>query len=389
MPSDIATPPESSPPAESPRRGPFHFLLRGLAIILPPVLTLLIIIWVCQMLNNYILKPTTGAVRFVIAEFADESLPARGLVRPDPWMPELDTVGRRYLLSDESLRRLREERDAAGEAQRMGEDFRTTMAHRLADEAYVPMLNDRAVPYADYVAVARRLPPSEMPRTSRGIYMELVTVKYFRSLFHLSAAAIALSILLLYFVGRLVTVRLGAWMLQKFENGVMARVPLVSRVYSSVKQVTDFFFTERTVEYNRVVAVEYPRRGMWSLGFVTSDSLLEITAAAGQPLVAVLMPTSPMPMTGFTVNVPRSEIIDLNVTIDQAFQFCLSCGVLVPPQQKVTPEALQAALARRLQVTTAAPRSNGDERSREPQSSVPSEKPAEPDAEPRDEGVRG
>jgi uncharacterized membrane protein len=124
-------------------------------------------------------------------------------------------------------------------------------------------------------------------------------------------------------------------------------VPVISNVYGSVKQVTDFFLTERNVEYNRVVALEYPRRGMWSMGFVTSDSLLEITVAAGEPLLTVLMPTSPMPMTGFTVSVPRSEVLDLNITIDQAFQFCLSCGVLVPEQQTITPELLQKELAKR------------------------------------------
>jgi uncharacterized membrane protein len=137
-------------------------------------------------------------------------------------------------------------------------------------------------------------------------------------------------------------------MVHKFETAFLGRLPVVSNVYSSVKQVTDFFLSERNLEYNRVVAVEYPRRGIWSLGFVTSDSFLELTAAAGEPLLTVLMPTSPMPMTGFTVNVPRSEVLDLNVTLDQAFQFCLSCGVLVPPQQRVTPELLQQELARRL-----------------------------------------
>ncbi len=76
--------------------------------------------------------------------------------------------------------------------------------------------------------------------------------------------------------------------------------------------------------------------------------MLEITIAAGEPLVSVLMPTSPMPMTGFTVSVPKSDVIDLNLTIDQAFQFCLSCGVLVPPQQHVSPERLREELARRL-----------------------------------------
>jgi uncharacterized membrane protein len=141
---------------------------------------------------------------------------------------------------------------------------------------------------------------------------------------------------------------------------VLGRLPVISTVYSAVKQVTDFLFSERQIEYNRVVAIEYPRRGIWSLGFVTSDSMLEISTAAGEPLVSILIPTSPMPVTGYTMSVPRRDVMDLNITIDQAFQFCVSCGVLVPPHQQVTPELLQQELAKRLTADVpAANRSNG------------------------------
>ena len=64
----------------------------------------------------------------------------------------------------------------------------------------------------------------------------------------------------------------------------------------------------------------------------------------------MISPSAPMPVTGYTINVPKSEIVDLNVTIDQAFQFCISCGVLVPEHQAVTTESLQKALARRLTI---------------------------------------
>ncbi len=80
-----------------------------------------------------------------------------------------------------------------------------------------------------------------------------------------------------------------------------------------------------------------------------------MTAAAGEPLLSVLVPTSPMPVTGYTINLPKSEVVDLNITIDQAFQFCLSCGVLVPSQQRVTAELLQQELTKRL--TGLAPKS--------------------------------
>jgi uncharacterized membrane protein len=131
----------------------------------------------------------------------------------------------------------------------------------------------------------------------------------------------------------------------RFERGIH-RLPLVRNVYSSVKQVSDFLFTEPEIEYTRVVAVEYPRKGIWSLGLVTGESMLDIRAAANEPILSVLMPTSPMPVTGFTVTIRKSETVDLNITIEQAFQFIVSCGVVVPPQQLQQmlspPEALPA-----------------------------------------------
>ena len=98
---------------------------------------------------------------------------------------------------------------------------------------------------------------------------------------------------------------------------------------------TDFAFSERDIEFNRVVAIQYPREGIWSLGFVTGNSMREIAEATGEPMLSVLMPTSPMPMTGFTVTVKKSEAIDLNLTVDEAIQFIVSCGVVVPMQQRV------------------------------------------------------
>lgn len=348
-----ATPEEQFPlnePPPKPRRSVVHFLLRGVAISLPTILTLVVLVWVGGILNTYILKPTTQTVRFGIALFTNESRPASAFEKPRLGLPDLGpTVGRNYLISEATRQRLEEIRASDIAEGLPGEEINRRLHDLLEEEAWVPLPDERAVPYADYMEVARRTSPNDMPRSARGLYMELAATRYFGSLLHLSAVAVLLAMLILYFIGRLVTARMGAWMFQRFENGLMARVPLVSRVYGSVKQVTDFFFTERTVEYNRVVAVQYPRRGAWSIGFVTSDSFLELTTKVGEPLVSVLMPTSPMPMTGFTISVPRSEVIDLNLTVDQAFQFCLSCGVLVPPHQHVTAEKLRAAIDGRLE----------------------------------------
>lgn len=329
----------SSKPMEKKEIGrTHHFFLRGLAISLPPILTLVIVIWVAGIVNDYIITPTTTTVRYCIAYFTDNSEPRDNFVQLEN-LPPLEYCRKDYLVSKADADKL----ETIGNQSSLS----TLPRSQLMPLAWVPF-GDRAVPYGDYREVAKRIRPSDMPTTAMGLYMELATTRWFKSLFNLSAVAVVLTIVALYFLGRFVTARIGAWMVYKFEQGVLARLPVVSNVYSSVKQVTDFFFSERTVDYSRVVAVEYPRRGIWSLGFVTGDSMLEMTVTAGEPLVAILIPTSPMPVTGYTMSVPRSEIVDLNITVDQAFQFCLSCGVLVPPQQKVTDELLREELGKRL-----------------------------------------
>ena len=122
---------------------------------------------------------------------------------------------------------------------------------------------------------------------------------------------------------------------------VLVRVPLVRNVYSTVKQVTDFVLSDREVEFQRVVALEYPARRIVDAGFVTGEGMLDCAAEVREPMLTVLVPTSPVPAGGFTVMVTRkSSVIDLNLTIDQAVQFVVSCGVLIPPHQRTTRSAL-------------------------------------------------
>lgn len=139
-------------------------------------------------------------------------------------------------------------------------------------------------------------------------------------------------VLVLYVLGKLLAFGVGSVFWGLFEKGV-GRLPLVNSVYSSVKQVTDLLFSEREIPYTRIVALEFPSKGLWSVGFVTSEGLLDVEAAANEPVVNVLVPYAPLPVTGCIVTVRKSETIDLNMTVDQALQFIVSCGVVVPPQQ--------------------------------------------------------
>ena len=203
------------------------------------------------------------------------------------------------------------------------------------------------VPLSDYELVFKHIRPQPPPTTAIGLYMEVVAVRDYRMLWQYSAAALSMMIIAMYFLGRFVTARIGKWFVHKIE-AILVRVPLVRNVYSTVKQVTDFVLSDREVEFQRVVAIEYPRAGSWTLGFVTGEGMLDCAAEVREPMLTVLVPTSPVPAGGFTVMVPSSSVIDLNLTIDQAVQFVVSCGVLIPPQQQATPEAIEQELQRRL-----------------------------------------
>jgi len=140
-----------------------------------------------------------------------------------------------------------------------------------------------------------------------------------------------------YFVGTF----LGTQIIRLLEAWIV-RIPVLRRVYPGAKQVSEFFFSERAVEFRRVVAVEFPRKGMWMVAFVTGRGLKAISDHAGTELLSVFIPSTPAPVTGWVVSVPRDEIVDLDITVDEAFQYLISAGVIVPQAERI--ESLKEGL---------------------------------------------
>jgi uncharacterized membrane protein len=138
----------------------------------------------------------------------------------------------------------------------------------------------------------------------------------------------------IYIIGRLLTSFVGRSIWRLVER-TFTGLPIFKAVYPSVKQVTDFLLAERKAEYSKVVAVEYPRKGMWSIGLVTGAGMRTIHDAVPGDLVTVFIPSSPTPMTGYTILVRRDEVIDLPISIDEALRFTISGGVVQPISQVV------------------------------------------------------
>jgi uncharacterized membrane protein len=140
---------------------------------------------------------------------------------------------------------------------------------------------------------------------------------------------VVFAFLLVLVTGLAVTNLVGRQLVAYWE-GLLHRIPLVRSVYSGVKSFTESVLTS-THSFHQVVAVEYPRAGMWSIGFVTAEDVAEVSARTGQQLVCVFISPAPNPTAGFIILVPRPQLIPLEMTVDAAMKMIVTCGVVTPP----------------------------------------------------------
>lgn len=138
-------------------------------------------------------------------------------------------------------------------------------------------------------------------------------------------AVFVVGLMLLTFFGR---------RLYRAIDGVLVKVPVLRMIYPHVKQLTEFIFSDdKSSSFRRVVMIEYPRKGLWSLGFITGPAMRAVQEGTREQVVSVFVPSSPTPFTGYIVAIPREEVIELPITVDEALRFTVSGGVLVPPRQ--------------------------------------------------------
>jgi len=117
------------------------------------------------------------------------------------------------------------------------------------------------------------------------------------------------------------------------EKG-FARIPLIKKVYPNIKQITDFVLAKKELSFNKVVAVQYPRKGLWSIALVTGTGLKKITDVTNQEFLTVFVPSSPTPFTGYVIVTPKAETIELDMTVEEALRFTVSAGVISPAERE-------------------------------------------------------
>ena len=162
--------------------------------------------------------------------------------------------------------------------------------------------------------------------------------------FHLEWISFVLAFVAIYILGRFVASFLGRSLWRQIDQTFL-RLPVLKQVYPYVKQIVDFLLSDHKhkVALSRVVAVEYPRKGVWSLGMVTGAGMRTLQEATGGELLTVFIPSSPTPMTGYTITVGRDEVIDLPLSIDDAFRFTISGGVIMPISQQSSDAEIEQA----------------------------------------------
>lgn len=139
-----------------------------------------------------------------------------------------------------------------------------------------------------------------------------------------------ITIFLILTAGYLATHVFGTKVFQ-FGEQILAHVPIVKSIYASAKQINDVLFIHKGAnEFRRACLIEYPRKGVYSVGFVTSDAAKEIETKTKTKLINVFIANTPTPATGFLVIAPAQEVILLDMKTDEAFKYLVSAGVLQP-----------------------------------------------------------
>jgi uncharacterized membrane protein len=164
-----------------------------------------------------------------------------------------------------------------------------------------------------------------------------------------SLFAFVLAVFLIGVVGLLARNYFGKRMIE-WVDAALLRIPVLNKIYAATKQVNDAFSTGNKNSFRTVVLVEFPRPGMYSMGFLTSEQHAEVQAKTGEKVVCVFIPTTPNPTAGFLLMVPEDKVTRLQMSVADGIKYIISLGSIVPgyspalpPEVKVTPTTLTAA----------------------------------------------
>ena len=263
--------------------------LRGLAVVLPATLTLWILVQAYLWVNESIAAPINAGIQFTVEQvFA-------------AWPAIPDGLG--ITPSDEDIKMAR---------------------------------------------IALELPAGDTSQDATIItnYRNGVVESWWTNYWPVRMIGLFVAVAAVYLAGRFV----GGWMGRagyRWLERLISSVPVVKKIYSWIKQVVDFLFSQQDnpINFSRVVAVQYPRHGIWSVGFQTGHVMKSMADSTDEDAITVFIPSSPTPFTGYTITVPRKDTINLPLTVEEAIGFTISAGVLRPPSEYTEQTLLDAPSA--------------------------------------------
>ncbi len=151
--------------------------------------------------------------------------------------------------------------------------------------------------------------------------------------FAIPGVGVLLSVLVLLVTGMLVANLFGRSLLSLWER-LLSRIPLVRSIYSGAKQLAETLFSDSGQSFRKVLLVEFPRPGLWTLAFQTGTDVGEAQKRTGRDVINVYIPTTPNPTGGYFVMVPREDVQELKMSVDEGLKMLMSMGAVVPDVQK-------------------------------------------------------
>ena len=159
---------------------------------------------------------------------------------------------------------------------------------------------------------------------------------------HIPGLGVVLSVLVVLSTGVVMAHFFGQQLLAAWE-AILNRIPLVRSIYSSVKQLSETLLSSGGQSFRKVLLIEYPRKGLWTLAFQTGTEVGEAQAKTGEEVINVYVPTTPNPTSGFFLMVPRRDAVELEMSVDEGLKMIISMGVVVPKWQKEGPPSAAVA----------------------------------------------
>jgi uncharacterized membrane protein len=151
-----------------------------------------------------------------------------------------------------------------------------------------------------------------------------------------------LTLLIIFVTGVIATNFFGKRLILVWE-ALLARVPVVKSIYASVKQVSDTLFSDSGNAFRQAVLVQFPRPGAWTIAFVTGKPGGDVANHLSGDYLSVYVPTTPNPTGGYFLMLPRADVVELDMSVDEALKYIISMGVVAPPTKRSAKHATPAA----------------------------------------------